>query len=912
MVRTILLASFLAVLPSACSGEDQPHAVVAVQIVAPDGPPVVAQVLAHASFVLGEGVDEVIQRVDRAASLSLSPGEWALSASAPGLASEPEILHLDHGEVASVTLRLVPAGMVQGRVTRPDGTPAFGVSVRGLIVTTWSQGSFTAEAEAVCAAATTDAEGRYELHVRPGPIYPYAESGGLLSPCGRVEPAKGETATCDLALVEGKTISGRVLDREGRGLVGAELWVLPYDHPPGGRVPNFRRSVKTGEDGVFVVGHLPEGSYGVDASAEGHVREYREKVASGTSELEITLKDCGRIEGKISLPEGSLGEGVAVGVVPLGGTHSGASGSQVNQDGTFFVEGLAPGRYAVVARAKGFAPAIGDPVDVPEGGTVDGVVLELSPGGALHGHVVASKDGAPVFQAHLSIGTESRKSGKWAPIDHLLEGVTTDANGAFAWEDLAPGEYELSVRHPDFGPRERTVRIEREKKTEIEVKLPSAARVFGRVLDAGGKPKKGAIVDTMAHGRAVADDEGRYEIDGLPPGEITLCCREGGEGLGGFGDSQVQKVHLDPGQSIEVNFPPSGGVRVFGVVRCGERVLPDVEVMMIPSDGTSRESTTNAKGEYEFVGLPPGDCYATASGVQVSFAIPDGGTEFRKDFDLPTGALSGSVRIAATRKPPDIVGVTVFGEGDESEPFFMRMAGSARSKPDGTFEVIGLKAGKYTVIVRSSPLATEILRNVEVPETGAAKPIEIELVPGGRMHLLVVDEEGKGIDQVFLALWELPSKTPNETMDSTCSTSGQGGAYEILESFRPGDYVLGVFDHIHLPVGVPVHITAGEQAEVKATLGRGGMAILTVKDEEGKPVEDGAVVVLDAEGKPVDTTLGMPMGDRLPRGPGGKIGVALPLGKYRGEVTSGDRTGTFEATIQEGPPAEIDVVLRAK
>lgn len=888
MARLNLLLSLLVILP--CLAEDTPHAVVSVEIVGPDGRPARARLLAHPVGPLEEGTGEKVQEVNKSAPLSLPPGQWVLSASAEGLASEPALLELRHGEVVWVTLTLAPAGTVEGRVTRPDGTPASGARVRGLIV---------GADYLVCASATTDADGRYELFVEPGPVCPYAESEGLLSLCGRVEATREAKVSCDLTLLDGKSISGRILDKGGEGVPEAKVHVFSRDLPPDGRIPNFCRSVVSGANGEFEVAHLPEGAYGLYARAEGHIQEDPQQVTAGTAHLAITLKDGGRIEGKVILPEGVAGDQVMVGAVGVAGTFGRTKAIAVRDDGTFVIELLPQGLYSVVAQAKGYAPTFSNSVDVQEGGTTGGVSLELSRGGALRGHVVAPQDGKPVCGATVSIGTDLHNAWHFSPIDRLLDSVTTDADGAFHWEDLPPGKYELEVRHPDFGPQERTVRIEKEKTTEIEVELPSPARVFGRVV---------------GQGCTMSDKEGRYEHAGLPPGDVFVECREGGTGLGffDFEYSMSQRVHLDPGQSLEVNFPPEGGVRIFGVVRCGKEILSDATVTM-DSPGSSGSKRTNANGEYELRGLAPGKCYVRVVGMEQSrFEIPEGVKEFRKDFDLPAGKLTGRVRVAATGNPPEIVGVTVFAERDRTEGPSMREAGSCTAKPDGTFEVIALKAGKYTVIVRSYPLATEILRNVEVPENGAAKPLAIDLILGGGMRLCVSDEDGKAIENVFLALWEMPSKIPMEIIDPDRSESGRAGVYEIRESIRPGDYILGVIEGQHMPVGVPVHVTAGEDITVRATLRRGGMAILKVKDGDGDLVDDATVVVFDADGNPIDTSLGLPTKMTLGRPPAGTIGVPLPVGRYHGEVTSGDRKGTFEVTIKEQERAEVEVILRAQ
>ena len=113
------------------------------------------------------------------------------------------------------------------------------------------------------------------------------------------------------------------------------------------------------------------------------------------------------------------------------------------------------------------------------------------------------------------------------------QGVTDDA-GSFAFADVAPGPVVLSaeaLRHQRQELKGLEVKPGQDL-SGVEIVLPAAAAVEGKVLLPDGRPAEGAevtVAEPASHGaffvlspRASADDTGHYRLEGIAPGPHTL------------------------------------------------------------------------------------------------------------------------------------------------------------------------------------------------------------------------------------------------------------------------------------------------------------------------------------------------------------------------------------------------------
>ncbi len=111
----------------------------------------------------------------------------------------------------------------------------------------------------------------------------------------------------------------------------------------------------------------------------------------------------------------------------------------------------------------------------------------------------------------------------------------TDANGRFAFSNLAPGEYRLAVTCDGFIRQESPKKIvlsRGQQAGNILFELDPAPTAAGRVLDNYGEPIANIMVEALRRsydvrgnprlaraGTALTDDRGEYRIFWLDPGE---------------------------------------------------------------------------------------------------------------------------------------------------------------------------------------------------------------------------------------------------------------------------------------------------------------------------------------------------------------------------------------------------------
>jgi hypothetical protein len=186
----------------------------------------------------------------------------------------------------------LPSGGLRGRVVGPDGAPIAGIAVRHEREGVTSLSMFDMNR-----AATTDADGRFELgDLAPG-LYTLRAGGGGGFAGGRsswgvavrpgVEVKDSATPTqVELVLETPGVIAGSVLDAEGRALPEASIFV----RDAAGVLLNPFSSTRTDAQGKFRFESAAPGAYSVSARAPGAVSGESQSVrvtAGGVAEVEL-------------------------------------------------------------------------------------------------------------------------------------------------------------------------------------------------------------------------------------------------------------------------------------------------------------------------------------------------------------------------------------------------------------------------------------------------------------------------------------------------------------------------------------------------------------------------------------------------------------------------------------------------
>lgn len=169
--------------------------------------------------------------------------------------------------------------------------------------------------------------------------------------------------------------------------------------------------------------------------------------------------------------------------------------------------------------------------------------LPLREGSAgIHGRVLDALSNRPIADLDVQV-IEVDAGGVRGPVPIPRNAVThTDAAGRFSVTGIGPGSYHIRVTGMTHLPacigtsREKSERCDRihvdadQTQRDVEIFARPGAIIRGRVVNYDGRPMHGAFVSTNCLGTegclelTKSDADGRFEIGGIPPGEVHLSA----------------------------------------------------------------------------------------------------------------------------------------------------------------------------------------------------------------------------------------------------------------------------------------------------------------------------------------------------------------------------------------------------
>ncbi len=524
------------------------------------------------------------------------------------------------GQDTQVVVQTRAGATITGRVlaARTDGEPIplaeahLGAVPRGL------RNLRCAEEVLTATHCVTAADGTYTMHnVPPGDVDLVAIERTHLPAIGaRASLADGVSMQVeDIVLAPGAMVAGRVVDARGRPIAGVATkfnlvdWKnFQFDFS---LAPMMSAAVKgfdlpkTDADGRFLAGPIAgKPPYEVTFSKAGYVdAELKHEPAESQGEVVVTMQQGGSVEGVVmdvarGEPVGSfsVGGGDLVDAESDGlGASTAFSGGTTFEDasGRFRVESVRPGKSTLVFRAPGYLPTPVE-VEVVEGETKKGVIVELSPGGIVRGTVLDAA-GKPVAGAQVvaqgsgaggkardrrrgrmqSMGNRRSGGPPESPFGPMMEGgadavdeippgflsiaagmgvlgdraVTTSARGTFELVGVEPGEFRVYAFHRDqAGGASEAQTMPAEGVLEgVVIRMRGGGAIVGSVTDRFGRPVPDQIVlafspaafggpgggGSAASGayQGSTDDEGRYAIRHVGAGSYFLVATRGDEDL---------------------------------------------------------------------------------------------------------------------------------------------------------------------------------------------------------------------------------------------------------------------------------------------------------------------------------------------------------------------------------------------
>ncbi|MGE0192791.1 MAG: hypothetical protein AB7T63_12215 [Planctomycetota bacterium] len=330
------------------------------------------------------------------------------------------------------------------------------------------------------------------------------------------------TGRLHLTVPESLAIRGRVVDATGSGVAG-----VPLSAEVAGAKSSVATSsavARSGADGSFRLGGLSEGAWRI--VVVGHAFELDADasavVDAGSSEVEVVVRATRAIFGSVVDDRGRALSGATVRASPAagGGRVRRPLAAVTDDEGAFRIEGLAAtGTLEVWVDALQRDGEVWQPLS---GHVVDAVdaplTLAVMRGAMVRGHVRGA-DEARLAGTRLEVWTQehggepTRLAGLGSP--------RTD--GTFAVGPLAPGAYELVVRHVHTQTMGRRLAV-RAPTEDLVVELTDDGRFRGHVVGAGADVR----LEVFGGGprlRATTLQDGSFVL-GVPAGPFLLLARD--------------------------------------------------------------------------------------------------------------------------------------------------------------------------------------------------------------------------------------------------------------------------------------------------------------------------------------------------------------------------------------------------
>ncbi len=388
-------------------------------------------------------------------------------------------------------------------------------------------------------------DGHFKAHpVPPGKVRALVRHPAYVEGVSEVVTlAPGGSAEVTVVLSEGAQLWGRVVDPNDRPVAGARVKVTALKG-------SYERSAISRIDGIFEFTAVPREVSVSLARPDELSRFVTRKVLSlregERRELELTLPDERQAIQWRVLDEDDrpveLAQVTLLSIdpdVPLRATRF------TDEHGLLELEDVAGLAIRVSVRAPGFVHHDEQLRSAPEQRD-----LTLKRGVWVRGKVTAVRGRRDVAGARVVLAVEGYQ-----------DSTFTTELGEFDFKQVPVGKAQIEVSHEDYARRSLSLKIARTERAarafELEpIDLPEAASVAGTVVDAEGRPVRGARVGLrllpaflprgrLPEGTVQTDADGAYKLHGIEPGAHTLHAYAAGKGRG---SSQVE---LDGGDHVD-------------------------------------------------------------------------------------------------------------------------------------------------------------------------------------------------------------------------------------------------------------------------------------------------------------------------------------------------------------------------
>ncbi len=397
---------------------------------------------------------------------------------------------------------------------------------------------------------STDASGLFTFDRLPPGNYVVAGQllDTLFTPTKKIVSLLEETVHVEVSLIEGRRLSGRVVDSQGLPVGSARISLLgDVASVPGVRqgdsklfVEDFllsflNRFIATGitdSEGAFEFNGLVPCDYRVYVDSPPWALVEERITAEDQQECTIVLELGGTLTGEVVDRSGRPIPDMAINVTNENAIQNAIFVSRytvvIGEDGAFHFEGLPPASYRLEVKGEGWRSKVIPGLYFAPGDVQD-LQVTIDQGARVQG-VVFDPTGFPV--GGLEIEARKRPEQRIS-VPFFAE---TDEDGRFSFSTLEEGSYQLIVNGPGWFTKRVEVQTGQES---LEIVMSPGPRVYGRVVDQRG--------EGIAEVRLILDtnlgEQSRYETDEQGNFSFLINAHEKFDLLliaSGYGDARVE------------------------------------------------------------------------------------------------------------------------------------------------------------------------------------------------------------------------------------------------------------------------------------------------------------------------------------------------------------------------------------
>jgi protocatechuate 3,4-dioxygenase beta subunit/5-hydroxyisourate hydrolase-like protein (transthyretin family) len=626
-----------------------------------------------------------------------------------------------------------------------------------------------------------------------------------------------EEVTTEIKMKPGGTIKGKLTDKAGNPLIGADvgdiysgaIWHCAFG------------KTKTDEKGEYEIqGYsLEKPIWAFRASYPGLLEVTKSEIAfpkdSNVVIVNFELEEGWEIKGKVV---DSKGGPINKALVAYGSSTSYVhyKSTTTDESGNFHLKNLNSGKDLVVIQAKGFSPELME-VTPGKDDNIPNLSITLQPGHFIAGTIV-NENGEPIKDVHISVMApcDLPTCGCAGTYRYLRPRGTTDENGYFKLEDLpAKGVYADIYAENYSSISDKFLEAD---KDDYRLTMTIPGHISGKVIDAGtGKPVKDFTVKLSfpqerkpediragfaayigSSGVKFQNEDGTFTISDLTTNAVFRVIVEAPD----FTPAYIDRITVRPvsQKGFDTLFELKSGIEIEGIVvdSLTGKPVPRAKVTILDPlgrysswfswsnykrgdyHGVVKKEETDSEGGFVFSGVNPvkvdvlitHDDYGNTRLMEIDLSQEQNQKKLKLSLD-PAGSIEGIVCDEGGKPLPNVRINLNLMHNDRSSTSY----DSVSSDENGYYRFVNLPSGTYFI---SKQEENRFRRKEITLKPGENRTVDFGMEEGVRLYGMVM-HKGKGLDGVKVSVVD-------EEKRATIATAGtdKDGIYEIkgLESME--------------------------------------------------------------------------------------------------------------------------------